>query len=132
MRWSAEALLRTSSGERPVHWQARLLGFFEAFAPGLSGTFRLEHDELCFEPAQGTEVVRWSLLALRSLQSASSSVQFTTGQGDLVHLAFDSDSPRRWEALLRHALQRAWLDAGRGEIIEVQPRIRTHPLRSSS
>jgi hypothetical protein len=147
LAWAAEALLRHSSGEKPVRWQERLLGFFEAFAPGQPGTLRLEHDQLSFEGATGSGSdggreggsmaggvgtgagFRWELLSLRSLQSASSSVQFTTGQGDLVHLAFRDDSPRRWEALLRHALQRTWLEAGRGEIVDVQPRIRTRAAR---
>ena len=38
---------------------------------------------------------------------------------------FPEDSPFRWEALLRENLRRAYRAAGRGEIVEFQPRIVT-------
>lgn len=124
LRWASEVIVRRRQGEHPVRWKDQLLGFFEAFAPGTRGTLHLVHDHLRFVPATtGPEEV-WNLLSLRSLQSASSSIQFTTEKGDLMDFTFAADSPRRWEALLRDALNTTWQAAGRGEIVEVQPRIR--------
>jgi len=128
LRWSARAVLKTGTREQPIRWKDQLLGFFERFNPGKPGNLRLEGDLLAFDQdkAQTGEPLThtWPIRIFQSLQSASSSIQFTTDPGELVYLAFENDSPRRWEILLREALQVAWTEEGRGEIAEVQPRIR--------
>lgn len=124
LRWSAQAVLRTGTSERPIRWRDQLLGFFERFNPSRPGQLRLNGDTLFFDGNEAGEAQAWPLSSFRSLQSASSSIQFTTDGGALLHLAFVSDSPRRWEILLREALQMVWTAEGRGEIVEVQPRIR--------
>ena len=59
------------------------------------------------------------------MQTSSSSLQVTIPSGELIQLRFSLDSPRRWEQLLKAALQKAYREAGRGEIVEFQPRIVT-------
>jgi hypothetical protein len=135
LEWRAAATLKFSQVEHPIRWQDRLLGFFEHFGPGLPGKLLLVGSYIRFEPTTaanggggtggGTSDWSWDLRDFRSLQSASDSIQFTTHRGDLVQVAFKDDSPRRWEILLKHALQEVWHREGKGEILEVQTRIRT-------
>jgi hypothetical protein len=122
--WSAQAELKTGTSEVPIRWKDHLLGFFERFHLGTPGQLRLDGDTLFFDHNEAEAAQTWPLTSFTSLQSASSSIQFTTDGGELVHVAFETDSPRRWEILLREALQMAWTADGRGEIVEVQPRIR--------
>jgi hypothetical protein len=113
-----------SAAEEPVHHRGRLLGYAERQDEGEVGRLRLTDVDALFLQEERVRD-RWPLLRFRALQSSSSLVQFSTPDEPLVQFRFQSDSPRRWEELFRLALQRAWRNAGRGEILEFQPRIVT-------
>ncbi len=137
---SADVLMRIASEEEPLRFRGSVLGFVEHLSEGLPGRLRLEGDQLYFEPAEefgstaepspgpepearSPEPIRWDLLDIRALQGASSTVQISPSGGGVVQFQFVGDSPYRWEALLKAALQRAYSGAGRGVITEFQPRI---------
>lgn len=132
--------VRRSGLESPVRWNGHLLGFAEAMGEAAPGVLTLHEESLEIRmdpgapPALGTEeggaqeeagLLVWPLLELRAVQTSSSSLQFSPSSGGLVELRFPQDSPFRWESLLREALRRAYRRAGRGEIVEFQPRIVT-------
>lgn len=120
----AAALRSRSLAEEPVHFRGRLLGFAERQGEGEDGIVRLTDDEIVFLVEDQVRD-RWRLIELRALQSSSSLIQLSTRSDELVQFRFHSDSPRRWEELLRIALQKAWDGEGRGTIMEFQPRIVT-------
>lgn len=75
--------------------------------------------------AEGGLLEEWPLLDIRAVQTSSSSLQISPQGGGVVQFRFQGDSPRRWEDLLRRTLREAYRRAGRGEILEFQPRIVT-------
>lgn len=121
--YSARATIRVATGEEPVRVAGRVLGFHERFGAERDGTLRASDDELVFTADDGGPPARWSYLDLRALQAASSTVQITPQAGPMVQFRFPADSPRRWEDLLRSLVAGAWREAGRGTVVEFQPRI---------
>jgi hypothetical protein len=111
--------------EDPLHYRGRLLGFVERFGVGREGILALDLTHLRLLPTATTPPLIWPLEDLRSLQSSSSFLQITDTQETVVLLEFPEDSPRRWDEVLRGALQSRWSALGRGVITEYQPRIRT-------
>ncbi len=134
--YGAAVRVRTAGSEKPVRYGGRLLGFAERFARGMPGWLHLSDTAVSlFADASGDRdrpLRSWPLESLRSLQTSSSAVQFTTRAGKgprdggtgLVLFRFEEDSPRRWDELLRHAVAQRWLEVGKGHILEFQPRIR--------
>lgn len=125
LRRTARVRLRLAEREEPVYYGGRLLGWFEKFGTGREGRLALDDTTVSFTPddPKGPSHA-WTLLDVRALQSSSSTVQISL-PGDRISLfRFPADSSRRWEELFQEALRRAWLAAGRGEIVEFQPRIR--------
>lgn len=131
LAYSAEVVLREAAEEEPVRFRGQVLGFVEQLSGGVPGTLSLDVDTLVFRAApdgstaSNPEERRWGLLDVRAVQSASSSVQISPARGGVVQFKFAEDSPVRWEALLKEALQRAYRQAGLGTIREFQPRIVT-------
>lgn len=124
IRYESEARVRRARGEGAVHYRGHLLGFAEKLEKGRTATLRLADDILEVTETGGEGVAsRWNVLDLRAVQASSSSLQIYTVAGDLVHFRFVDASPVRWEALLQGVLRRAYRKAGRGEIVEFQPRI---------
>ncbi len=120
---TAKVHLRTVSREEPVRFRGAVTGFHEVLEAPEPGELQVDHEELRFVPSGVGKVLRWPLLTLRSLQASSSSIQVRPPGMELASFRFDSDSPRRWEQLLARRLRKAWIRAGRGEIVELQPRI---------
>lgn len=127
---SARASVRRSGEEAPVRWGGTLIGFAEAMGEKKAGQLRITGDRLVFtpDPASTGEDVRpaddtWLFSEIRAVQTSSSSLQFSPASGGLVELRFESDSPFRWEHLLHRGLRRAYWEAGKGTIVEFQPRI---------
>jgi len=111
--------------EDPIRYRGRLLGFVERFGPGLEGVLTLDSAQLQILLPSNPDPQSWALEDLRSLQSSSSFIQFTDTLETVVLLHFPDDSPRRWDEVLRAAIQTRWSTLGRGIITEFQPRIRT-------
>lgn len=126
LRFRSRVRVRRSREEDAVRYRGRLVGFFEKLGPVRSATLHLVDDALELRDGESGAVTdRWSLLDLRAVQSSSSSVQIYTVDGELVQFGFPDESPLRWEALLHEVLRRAYRRAGKGEIVEFQPRIVT-------
>jgi hypothetical protein len=119
---------RFARQETPVRFRKELLGFSEHFGEVEEGWLTLDHDRLLFEPdaadaEAGKSIRTWLLLDLGALQTSSSSVQISPRGGGVVLFRFPDASPRRWEELLKASIRQAWRDAGRGDVVEFQPRI---------
>jgi hypothetical protein len=121
---AVDAVVRVAREEESVTYRRRLIGFVESRGPALSGRLTLYHDRIDFKPDAGPART-WALLDVRAIQTASASVQISPLEGGVVTFRILGDSPRRWEDLVRTRIRNAWRAAGRGEIIEFQPRIRT-------
>jgi hypothetical protein len=119
-----DAVARVAREEEPVAYRSSLIGFVESRGPALSGRLSLRQDRIDFKPDAGP-ARSWMLLDVRAVQTASASVQISPLEGGLVTFRILGDSPRRWEELIRARVRNAWRAAGRGEIVEFQPRIRT-------
>lgn len=145
---------RTTHREKPVWHKGELLGSAEVRGPTRPGILAIDEDALELfppgsaggeggsAPGDGDEArrgpadlqdlgssgrepwQRWPLLEIRAVQTSSSSLQISPAEGGVVEFRFPGDSTRRWESLLHHALRQAFRRAGRGEIVEFQPRIR--------
>ena len=120
----SEVRVRRATEEEGVRYRGRLLGFTERLGEARSATLRLAGDGLELRDAAGGAVERrWNVLDLRAVQASSSALQIYSATGELVHFRFVDESPLRWEALLHVVLRRAYREAGKGEIVEFQPRI---------
>jgi hypothetical protein len=135
----SQAVSRVSSRETPLTTRGELLGYVERPGPPRTGTLRLHshhleftartrrstgrelHDQEVPEPG----VQRWLLRDLRALQTSSASLQLSPLSGEVIEFTFSSHSPLLWAQLLEARLRAIWLEEGRGEIVEFQPRIRT-------
>ena len=67
----------------------------------------------------------WPFEALKAVQASSKTLQVRGGEHPLASFAFRDDSSFLWERLLAVALDRFYRRTGRGEIVEMQPRIVT-------
>lgn len=136
---AASVEVRRARTEAPVAFKGEVLGFVEQLGPPSEGVLELSSLGLVLrsvlesEGSEGGSVEGrggdadgvWPLLDLRAIQTSSSSLQISPSTGGIVQFRFRGDSPRRWEDLLRRALREAYRQAGRGEILEFQPRIVT-------
>lgn len=121
--YETEVVARRGTVEDPLRHAGRLLGFVEGLGDGSRGTLRIDDEAMVLLPREGGPPSRWPLLELRAVQTSSSSLQIRTSAEPLVHFGFLDDSPLRWQALVHGLLRRAYREAGRGEIVEFQPRI---------
>jgi len=120
----AEVEFRQAFQETPLYRKGTLVGFVEERGPRRAGSLIINTSGLVFRGRDGMEW-RSTFLDLRAIQASSSSVQVSPVSGGVITLRFLADSPRRWEDLLKSEIRSAWRSAGRGEIVEFQPRIRT-------
>jgi len=124
VRYSARAEICWRISEQPVWHRGALLGFAESMGPKAPGTITVDREAVLVDDGR-PESGRWRLLDLRAVQAASKSLQLSLPGDGLVQLSFLNDSPRRWEILMRHLVTDAYERAGRGRVIEFQPRIVT-------
>ncbi len=122
LRYSTPVEVRIATEEEPIRWRGEVLGYAEAPGDPERGVLEITEEALALERAGGGRTV-WSLLEIRAVQTSSSSLQIVPPEGGLVHFRFLVDSPRRWEGLLHAMVREAYRWAGRGEVLEFQPRI---------
>jgi hypothetical protein len=110
--------------ETPLWAGGELLGFVERPGRGRRGTLTAERDALIFAPDGAGAPSRWPLLALRSLQVASKSLQIKPSRyHPFMNFQLLDASPLRWARLLQGRIAQAWAGAGWGDIVEFQPRM---------
>jgi 1-acyl-sn-glycerol-3-phosphate acyltransferase len=126
IRYAAKARARRSGREDPVYHAGALLGFSEQRGEAVDGELTALDEAVRFTPDDGAPR-EWTYLEISSLQASSSSVQIASDDGSVVQFKFPEDSSRRWEDLLRGLISRAWEGAGRGRVVEFQPRVLVRP-----
>lgn len=135
LRCTDEIRIRWVEREKAVRYRRSLVGFRELLGrAGSPARLELEGSLLRVRPLHATDDSAgqgggepwfdWDLADVQALQAMTSALQVTLSGGRVVVLAFESASARRWDDLIRAALQRTWLREGRGVITEFQPRIR--------
>ena len=124
LEYSAHARISWRVSERAVRYRGVLRGFAERMGPGAPGTVTVDRERIhveCGDRRSGS----WRHLDLGAVQASSSSLQLSLPGDQLVQLRFVDDSPRRWETLMRRLITDAYERAGRGRVVEFQPRIVT-------
>lgn len=121
--------VKLTRGQNPLHWAGQLIGWVEDYTRPQPGTMTLRIDGLHFQPARGTSV-QWGPPDLSGLQPASSSLQLGL-HGRMASVKFLEGSVRLWTRALSDLLQRHYLERG-CDVLELQPCIRTCPIRRAS
>jgi len=119
---STRVVLRDADQSWPLSARGELLGYVERFGPEIPGTLALSADTVTFAPDRGAPRV-WPILDVTAVQPASSTLQLKVKGEPVVTLRFVEGSVRLWESRIQQRLRTAWRDAGRGEIVEFQPRV---------
>ena len=87
------------------------------------GLIALDEDGLSFRGADLT--LQWPLDQITAVQPTSSALQIKARAQPVAAIRFLEGSVRLWEDRLQTAIRDLWRRAGRGEITEFQPCIRT-------
>ncbi len=124
VQYSARAEVSWRASEQAVWYRGVLRGFVETMGPAAPGTITVDCDTVSVEDGRAGSG-RWRHLDVRAVQAASRSLQLSLPGDRLVQLRFLGDSPRRWEVLMRRLITDAYECAGRGRVVEFQPRIVT-------
>ena len=126
--FSYEAEVAVTSGNRhqSVWWKGRVLGFFERISDRGDATLRLDGAEVIVTCA-GQEPLVWHLGNIHAIQVSSRAIQLNIKDVGLYQMEFLSDSPKRWEDLIKAALTHFYSALGQ-EVVEFQPKIVTRVL----
>ena len=124
VKYSARTEVSWRFAEKPVRYRGVLRGFVETMGPAVPGTITVDRDTVSIDDGRAGSG-RWRLLDVGAVQAASRSLQLSLPGDKLVQLRFLDDSPRRWEILMRRLISDAYEHAGRGRVVEFQPRIVT-------
>lgn len=131
---AARVRARPATKTDVVHGESGYLNRIEIFDRDRDGRLELTPDRLIFRPdaperpseaPTGVETGEWGLGSLTAVQASSRTLQIKVRERPLVSFRFQDDSVFLWELLLQEALRRFYREAGRGEIVEFQPRIVT-------
>lgn len=122
---SASVSARVAEDEGIVRLGKEFLNRFERFAEPRQGTLMLRADRVEFAPPPEGQGMTWEFGRLTAVQPSSSSLQLKGRDMPVVSFRFHGDSVRLWEELLHAALQRYYRARGKGDILELQPRIVT-------
>ena len=122
LEYSARALVSWRIAEDAVWHRGVLRGYSESMGPAVEGSITVDRDTVSVDGG-ATGAGRWRHLDIGAVQAASSSLQLSLPGDRLVEFRFLGDSPRRWETLVRRLIADAWERAGRGRVVEFQPRI---------
>lgn len=117
------AILRVAEDAWPLEEGRELLGFVERFGEKIPGRVILDEQDMRFLPEDGSTMRVWPLLDVTAVQPASSALQLKVRERPVVTLKFLDCSVRLWEQRIQEGLRRAFRAAGRGEIVEFQPRV---------
>jgi hypothetical protein len=118
------AILRISDGVTAVRPGGVFAGWGERFGPRRAGTATLTPESLVFREDRGALHV-WPIDRLTAVQPTSSALQIKARGAPVAYFKFLEGSVRRWEYWIQHRLRSLYGAAGRGDIVEFQPRIST-------
>ena len=124
LRYSAAVMVSWRTTESTVRYRGVLRGFTEFMGPPAPATLTVDREEVAVEDGR-RDSGRWRHLDIRAVQASSSALQLSLRGNRLVQLRFPDDSPRRWEELIRRLVSEAYERAGRGRVVEFQPRVVT-------
>lgn len=99
-------------------------GWGERFGPKRPGRATLTPESLLFHEDGGTSH-EWPIDRFTAVQPTSSALQVKTRDAPVAFFQFLEGSVRRWEFWIQHRLRALHTAAGRGDIVEFQPRITT-------
>lgn len=116
--------LRIAARKRPVLRGKDLLGWVDEFGPARPGTLALDHEHLRFTGDDGVQN-EWALDDLTAVQPSSNDLQIKARAMPVVAIRFLTVSVRLWEEAIQNAIRNRWRLAGKGEVVEFQPRIRS-------
>ena len=122
--FEAAVLVRTETHRKPLRLAGDYIGTIEVFGEREPGTLTLDLASIAFTPDPATVGWCWPLADLAAIQPASSTIQLKVRGGPVASLRFRTGSVRLWEQRLKFCTRHAWNAAGRGRILEFQPRIR--------
>ncbi|HSJ14903.1 MAG TPA: hypothetical protein VK939_10840 [Longimicrobiales bacterium] len=122
--FQATVSLRRAVDERALRSAGDYLGRAEIMGPPETGVLRLDEQSLAFSAESGGGWER-PLTALAAIQPASSAIQLRLRAETVISARFRTGSVRLWEQRLKYCVRLAWRAAGRGEIVEFQPSIRS-------
>ncbi|MBW3553811.1 MAG: hypothetical protein KY466_09875 [Gemmatimonadetes bacterium] len=111
-------------GEQVIRFEGRYVNRIEKFGAKQRGRLALGPERLTYAP-EGPGTLSWAFGDLRAVQASSRTLQIRGGAHPLVSFAFLDDSSYLWDRLLAAALATFYRRSGRGEIVELQPRIVT-------
>lgn len=126
---SAHCTVRDSAGDHAYYAHGRYLGRIEKLGPPRAGTLTLSAERLRFDALQG-ESFDIPLLDITAIQPSSHALQLKTRGRPVFSIKFTDSSPKLWEERLQNAISAEYARAGRGDVVEFQPRICTR--RSAS
>lgn len=111
-------------GEQVIRFEGRYVNRIERFGGRERGRLELGPERLTWVP-EGSTRLSWDFGDLKAVQASSRTLQVRGGGHPLASFAFLDDSSYLWDRLLAAALAAFYRRTGRGEIVELQPRIVT-------
>jgi hypothetical protein len=124
--YEASVVASSATSHQTVWWRGGVLGFFERITDRREATLRLSGSEMILV-CRDRERLVWGLERIDAMQISSRAIQLNIRDAGLQQMEFLSDSPKRWEDLLRLALDRFYALRGR-EVVEYQPKVVTRAL----
>ncbi len=121
--YEAQVVVARGNQHQAVWWKRRVVGFFELLTERRKATLRLDGTKLTVTSIDREPLI-WKVENIRAMQISSTSIQLNIRGVGLYQMEFLSDSPKRWEDLLKAALRRVHAALGR-EVMEFQPQIIT-------
>lgn len=121
---SATVRARLVERYEAVREGGRYLNRIEVFGPEGGGTLVLSRESLRYRPGEGTPLA-WDFADLAAVQASSRTLQIRGRPHPLASFAFQDDSSFLWEQLLALVVGEHCRRTGRGEVVELQPRIAT-------
>jgi hypothetical protein len=121
---SAAVRARLVDRYEAVRDRGRYVNRIEVFGPEARGELVLGVESLRYTPGEGTPLL-WPFEDLAAVQASSRTLQIRGRPHPLASFAFPDDSSFLWEQLLALALGEHYRSTGRGEVVELQPRIVT-------
>ena len=127
---SAQCTVRTADADAPIRAYGQYMGRYEHFGAPAEGIIQLRDERVRFTPDPKVQNGKWSgfdwsLFDLTAIQLSSSTIQLKASREPVVTIRFTTSSPKLWEERLQLAVRDAYHRAGKGDIVEFQPRIVT-------